>query len=379
MTVIDPVALAAHLIACPSVTPVDAGALSVLAEALAGLGFQIHDLTFEAEGTDPVRNLYAHRGNGAPHIMFAGHTDVVPPGDRGQWSNDPFVPTIQNGILIGRGANDMKASIAAFVAAVSRLSDQWPGMISLLITGDEEGVAINGTAKVLPWMKAQGFSPDLCIVGEPSSAKVLGDMIKIGRRGSLSGVVSVMGAQGHVAYPHLADNPIPRLIKLAASLDAITLDPGTDWFQPSNLEITSIDVGNQATNVIPAKGSLKFNIRFNDTYHSDDLIKILRDSLDQASANRDYSLDIHVSGEAFLTKPGDLSTLVSEAVQSVTGRTPELSTTGGTSDARFIRHYCPVVECGLVGLTMHKIDEQVPIADVLALSEIYQRILERAA
>ncbi len=376
---VDPVDLAVKLIACPSVTPADAGALSVLSDALMALDFEVHDLTFSAPGTDPVRNIYAHRGIAGPHIMYAGHTDVVPPGDKAQWSTDPFTPVVQNGILIGRGANDMKASIAAFVAAVSRLDREWPGTISLLITGDEEGVAVNGTAKVLPWMAESGFRPDMCIVGEPSSAKALGDMIKIGRRGSLSGTVSVNGAQGHVAYPHLADNPIPRLIRLAVALDALELDKGNDWFQPSNLEITSIDVGNPATNVIPARGSFKFNIRFNDTYHSSDLIEKIRQALDAASDNREFDLNIHVSGEAFLTRPGKLSTLVSEAVHHVTGRTPELSTTGGTSDARFIRHYCPVVECGLVGLTMHKIDEQVPVADVLALSEIYQRIMERAA
>jgi succinyl-diaminopimelate desuccinylase len=272
----------------------------------------------------------------------------------------------------------MKSAIAAFVAAVSHLENAGPGTISLLITGDEEGDAINGTVKVLPWMEARGIKPDFCIVGEPTSSRVLGDMIKIGRRGSLSGTLTVLGAQGHVAYPHLADNPIPRLIKLASALDGINLDSGNEWFQASNLEITTIDVGNPAGNVIPAKASLKFNLRFNDTYHSRDLIALIRTSLDHAAGNRDYDLSIRVSGEAFLTKPGPLSDLVVDAIQHVTGRTPDLSTTGGTSDARFIRHTCPVIECGLVGLTMHKIDEHVPLADLEALTLIYRRILERA-
>jgi succinyl-diaminopimelate desuccinylase len=375
----DPITLTLDLIACPSVTPNDEGAQSVLTRALETLGFRVHDLVFADEGDpSPVRNLFAVRGSGWPHIMFAGHTDVVPPGDLNQWSNDPFKPQITNGILIGRGANDMKSAIAAFIAAVARLDPDHPGTISLLITGDEEGIAINGTAKVLPWMAARGIRPDFCIVGEPTSSKKLGDMIKIGRRGSLNGILTVTGAQGHVAYPHLADNPIPHLVKLAAALDGLQLDQGTDWFQPSNLEITSIDVGNTATNVIPPKATLRFNIRFNATYQSQDLIALLRQTLDQAADGHSYQLDIQVSGEAFFTEPGHLTDLVSDAIAAVCSNRPELSTTGGTSDARFIRHYCPVVECGLVGASMHKIDEHVPVADIDALSRIYFEILTRA-
>jgi succinyl-diaminopimelate desuccinylase len=374
----DPIALTLDLIACPSVTPKDEGAQSVLTRALENLGFRVHDLVFADEGDpNPIRNLFASRGSGGPHIMFAGHTDVVPPGDISQWSNDPFKPQIKEGILIGRGANDMKSAIAAFIAAVSRLGPDQPGTISLLITGDEEGIAINGTAKVLPWMAERGIKPDFCLVGEPTSSKQLGDMIKIGRRGSLNGTLTVLGAQGHVAYPHLADNPIPRLIKLASALDGLQLDQGTEWFQASNLEITSIDVANPATNVIPPKATLRFNIRFNATYLSQDLIALVRETLDRAADGHAYHLEVQVSGEAFFTEPGPLTELVSDAIETVCGHRPELSTTGGTSDARFIRHTCPVVECGLVGASMHKIDEHVPVADVEALSRIYFEILTR--
>jgi succinyl-diaminopimelate desuccinylase len=375
----DPIALTLDLIACPSVTPRDEGAQSVLTSALENLGFRVHDLVFADEGDpNPIRNIFAVRGSGWPHVMFAGHTDVVPPGDISQWSNDPFKPQIKDGILIGRGANDMKSAIAAFIAAAARLAPDHPGTISLLITGDEEGVAINGTAKVLPWMAARGIRPDFCIVGEPTSSKKLGDMIKIGRRGSLNGMLTVLGAQGHVAYPHLADNPIPRLIKLASALDGLQLDQGTEWFQASNLEITSIDVGNAATNVIPPKAALRFNIRFNATYLSQDLIALVREVLDRAADGHAYQLDVQVSGEAFFTEPGHLTDLVSDAIEAVCGARPELSTTGGTSDARFIRHCCPVIECGLVGASMHKIDEHVPVADIEALSRIYFEILTRA-
>ena len=372
----DAVELARELIACPSITPADAGALSIMARQLSALGFDCHDLTFQAPGTEAVRNLFAIRGKDGRHFCFAGHTDVVPTGDLAAWSDDPFAATVKDGWLIGRGSADMKGAIAAFTAAAAAMPRDHRGRISLLLTGDEEGAAINGTAKVLNWMRERNLVPDLCLVGEPTCVDELGDMIKIGRRGSLSGVLSVTGQQGHVAYPHLADNPIPRLIALAAALEAIALDSGTEWFQPSNLEITSIDVGNSATNVIPARGTLRFNIRFNSTYRSQALMALIRSAL--AATGHAFELEFQVSGEAFFTEPGALSDLVSNSVVAVTGRKPELSTTGGTSDARFIRDYCPVVEFGLVGKSMHKVDERTRIADVIALTKIYAEIIAKS-
>ncbi len=375
---IDAVALAQDLIRCPSVTPRDDGALGVLEAALTPLGFVCHRLRFKQEGTAPVENLYARLGTEGPNFCFAGHTDVVPPGELKGWSIDPFAGAIHNDRLYGRGAVDMKGAIAAFVAAVSRrLAADGPpaGSISLLITGDEEGVAINGTKKVLDWLAARGETLDACVVGEPTNPKALGDMIKIGRRGSLTGHLTVFGAQGHTAYPHLADNPLPRLVRMLAAITEKPMDEGTAHFQPSTLALTTIDVGNPATNVIPAQGKATFNIRFNDAHTPASIESWLRGCFDAVGGA--YELDIHCSGESFLTAPGPLTELVAEAVETATGRRPEYSTTGGTSDARFIKNFCPVVEFGLVGQTMHKLDEHTLVSDLNGLSAIYEVILQR--
>lgn len=375
---IDAVALAQDLIRCPSVTPRDDGALGVLEAALTPLGFTCHRLRFEQEGTAPVDNLYARLGTAGPNFCFAGHTDVVPPGELKGWSIDPFAAEIHNGKLYGRGAVDMKGAIAAFVAAVSRrLAAGGPpaGSISLLITGDEEGVAINGTKKVLDWLAERGERLDACVVGEPTNPKALGDMIKIGRRGSLTGYLTVYGAQGHTAYPHLADNPLPRLVRMLAAITEKPMDEGTEHFQPSTLALTTIDVGNPANNVIPAQGKATFNIRFNDAHTPASIEAWLRGCFDAVGGA--YDLTIQCSGESFLTAPGPLTELVADAVEGATGRRPEYSTTGGTSDARFIKNFCPVVEFGLVGQTMHKVDEHTAVADLHGLSAIYETILER--
>ncbi|MBP2292314.1 succinyl-diaminopimelate desuccinylase [Azospirillum rugosum] len=372
----DPVAVAQALIRCPSVTPEDSGALGVLEAALTPLGFACHRLRFEQEGTAPVENLYARLGTEGPNFCFAGHTDVVPPGELKGWSIDPFSAEIHNGRLYGRGAVDMKGAIAAFVAASARhLRDHGApkGSISLLITGDEEGVAINGTKKVLGWLKEKGEKLDACVVGEPTNPKALGDMIKIGRRGSMTAFLTVFGAQGHVAYPHLADNPLPRLARMLAAITAEPLDGGTAHFQPSNLELTTIDVGNPAHNVIPAQGKATLNIRFNDSHTPDTLLAWLRERFDAVGGA--YELEHFVSGDSFLTPPGPLTELVAEAAQAVTGRRPEYSTTGGTSDARFIKDFCPVVEFGLVGQTMHKVDENTTLDDLTRLTDIYGAVL----
>ncbi|MCW2235876.1 succinyl-diaminopimelate desuccinylase [Azospirillum canadense] len=372
----DPVAVAQALIRCPSVTPEDSGALGVLEAALKPLGFACHRLRFEQEGTAPVENLYARLGTEGPNFCFAGHTDVVPPGERKGWSIDPFSGEIHNGRLYGRGAVDMKGAIAAFVAASARrLRDHGApkGSISLLITGDEEGVAINGTKKVLGWLKEKGEKLDACVVGEPTNPKALGDMIKIGRRGSMTAFLTVFGAQGHVAYPHLADNPLPRLARMLAAITAEPLDGGTAHFQPSNLELTTIDVGNPAHNVIPAQGKATLNIRFNDSHTPGTLLAWLRERFDAVGGA--YELEHFVSGDSFLTPPGPLTELVAEAAQAVTGRRPEYSTTGGTSDARFIKDFCPVVEFGLVGQTMHKVDENTTLDDLTRLTDIYGAVL----
>lgn len=372
----DPIALAQALIRCPSVTPEDAGALAVLEAALRPLGFVCHRVRLEEAGTAPVENLYARLGTAAPNFCFAGHTDVVPAGDASRWSVDPFGGEIINGRLFGRGAADMKGAIAAFVAAVGRvLAEQGPppGSISLLITGDEEGVSINGTRKMLGWLAERGERLDACVVGEPTNPHALGEMIKIGRRGSLYGALTVCGAQGHSAYPHLADNPLPRLLRMLSALTEGELDSGTAHFQPSTLALTSIDVGNTAGNVIPAQGSAAFNIRFNDSHTAASLEARLRQAFDAVGGA--YDLRLTVSGEAFLTPPGPLSERVADAVARVTGRRPELSTTGGTSDARFIKSVCPVVEFGLIGETMHKVDENVALSDLEGLTGVYTQIL----
>ncbi len=378
MADIDPVDLSVALIRCPSVTPEEAGALDVLGEALKGLGFTVTRLPFSDPGSPAVDNLFARLGSGRPHFCFAGHTDVVPVGDRDAWTDDPFAATRRDGTIFGRGAADMKCAIAAFTAAtadfLARRGGGFAGTISLLITGDEEGPAVNGTRKVLEWLAAQGEVPDACLVGEPTNPEKLGQMIKIGRRGSLVGELTVRGTAGHSAYPHLADNPIRRLVPMLAALNEAELDKGNAHFQPSTVEITTIDVGNEATNVIPATAFARFNIRFNDEHSGASLETWLRRTFDAIGG--DYDLSVSVSGESFLTEPGPLSDLVSAAAERVTGVRPELSTTGGTSDARFIQAYCPVVEFGMVGKTMHKVDEQASVDDIEALRRIYDEVLD---
>jgi succinyl-diaminopimelate desuccinylase len=375
---VDALALAQALIRCPSVTPADAGALDVLESVLKGLGFRTERLPFEDAEAERVDNLYARLGESAPHFCYAGHTDVVPEGNRAEWAVDPFAGEVRDGVLYGRGAADMKGAIACFVAALSDYlktnRGRAPGSISLLITGDEEGVAINGTRKMLDWLKANGEVIDVCVVGEPTNPQALGDMIKIGRRGSINAEITVNGTAGHVAYPHLADNPVPRLIEILTRLTARKLDDGTAHFQPSNLEVTTVDVGNTATNVIPGQARARINIRFNDLHSGAELENWIRETC--ASAGGDVDLKVRISGEAFLTPPGQLSNLISGAVERVTGRTPELSTSGGTSDARFIKDACPVAEFGLVGQTMHKVNEQVAVQDLEDLTRIYREILD---
>ena len=379
----DLVGLAQALIRCPSVTPADAGALGVLAEALRGLGFACRRLRFEAPGTAPVDNLYARLGSGRPNFCFAGHTDVVPAGAAEAWSHAPFAAELGDGALYGRGATDMKGAIAAFAAAAAGFAAErgadLGGSISLLITGDEEGPAVNGTAKVLQWMAENGEVIDSCLVGEPTNAAVLGDTVKIGRRGSLSCTLTVEGSAGHVAYPDLADNPIPRLVRMVDALIAHELDGGTEHFQPSHLEVTSIDVANPAANVIPARAHARFNVRFNDRHTGASLrLRIEAVLAEAAGAGARWRLDAELGGEAFLTPPGRLSEIIAGAIEEVTGLRPALATTGGTSDARFIKDVCPVAEFGLVGRTMHKTDECVEVADLHRLEAIYRAVLERA-
>lgn len=376
---LDPVTLAQDMIRCPSVTPAEGGVLDHLQSVLSDLGFTCHRLVFSDTDTPDVDNLYARIGDGAPHFCFAGHSDVVPIGDKGGWRLEPFAGVISENRLYGRGAADMKSAIAAFAAAVgdhlAARNGEPAGSISFLITGDEEGPAINGTVKMLSWLAARGERIDACIVGEPTNPNYLGEMIKIGRRGSLTGRLTVNGTQGHAAYPHLADNPLSRLLRMLAPLAAETLDAGSDHFPPTTAAVTSIDTGNEATNVIPAKASAVFNIRFNDLHSSATLGAWLRETFDAVGG--DYDLTLSCSGESFLTEPGPLSALVAEAVKTVTGHQPELSTTGGTSDARFIQKYCPVVEFGLVGQTMHKVNEHVPVDDIRNLTAVYRAVLDR--
>jgi succinyl-diaminopimelate desuccinylase len=371
-TALDPAALAAALIRRPSVTPKDEGALDIVAGALERLGFDCHRLVF-----GDIHNLYARRGNGRPHLCFAGHTDVVPPGRVEGWSVDPFSAAVRNGALWGRGAIDMKGAIAAFIAAAKRFFDQrrdFVGSVSLLITGDEEGDAVNGTRRVLDWLEERGETIDACLVGEPTSAQQLGDMVKIGRRGSMTGRLTVHGVQGHTAYPHRADNAAHRLVAMLHALTTAAFDRGSEHFQPSTLQVSTIDIGNPAPNVIPAAARAVFNIRFNDCWTSEKLERWLRERLDAIGGR--YTLDISVSGESFLVAPGVLSDRLAEAIRRVTGRTPELSTTGGTSDARFIQAHCSVAEFGLVGETMHKVDERVELSDLADLTAIYHAFLD---
>ncbi len=375
--VVDAVELARALIRCPSVTPEDGGSQETLARVLESLGFVCHRMTFEASGTPDVQNLYARLGTASPNFCFAGHTDVVPVGDPDAWTADPFGAEIRDGVLYGRGAADMKGAIAAFVGAVSRFLDErdgkFDGSISLLITGDEEGPAVNGTVKVLRWMEERGERIDDCLVGEPTNPTRLGEMIKIGRRGSLSGWITVRGVQGHTAYPQLADNPLPRLARMLSALADTPIDDGTDHFQPSNLQLTTVDVGNPATNVIPAAARAAFNIRFNDLHSGESILAWVRERLD--SVGGDYELETRLTGESFLTPPGRLSDLIQRAIGSAVDGEAALSTTGGTSDARFIKDYCAVAEFGAVGQTMHKVDERVSLADLAALGQIYEGVL----
>jgi succinyl-diaminopimelate desuccinylase len=369
----DPVDLALRLIACPSVTPADAGAQQVIAEALETLGFTVHRFAAGGPPDGPVDNLFASRGTGAPHFAFAGHSDVVPPGNG--WTSGAFEPAIRGGLLHGRGAVDMKGAIAAFLAAVARVPEH-RGTLSLIITGDEEGPATHGTLALMEWMEARGIRPDLCLVGEPTSDARLGDTIKIGRRGSVNMWIEVPGTQGHVAYPHLADNPATRLLRILDEVTRWRLDEGNRWFQPSNLEVTEIDVGNPATNVIPGLARARLNIRFNDEQRGAELVERVRAAVLRHAPRG--SLSAQISGEAFLTKPGPLSALVSEAIAEVTGLTATLSTSGGTSDARFLSRICPVVEFGLTNATMHKLDEAVALADLHSLTAIYEAVIRRA-
>jgi len=377
-TSIDAVELARALIRCPSVTPEDAGALDVLEGALRPLGFDCRRLPF-SDAVDRVDNLYARLGDAAPVFCFAGHTDVVPVGDEAAWSVAPFAAEIADGFLYGRGAVDMKGALAAFGAAVAaflegRGEKELPGSIALLVTGDEEGRSVNGTAKALEHLTREGERFAACLVGEPTNPKALGEMIKIGRRGSLNGRLAVGGVQGHTAYPDLADNPIPKLLTLLDALLGAPLDRGSEHFPPSHLEITTLDVGNPATNVIPGRAEAAFNVRFGDGFTAASLEKLLRARLDACGVA--YTLEIAVTGEAFLTEPGPLTDLVAAAVTQVTGKAPALGTTGGTSDARFLKDVAPVVEFGLAGSTMHKTDERVALADLEALTEIYRTVLD---
>jgi len=390
MTPKDPAENLAALIRCPSVTPAEGGALSALEAMLKPLGFSVERPVFSEDGTPDIENLYARLSGNGPHLMFAGHTDVVPVGDEAAWKHPPFSAAIDDGEMYGRGAVDMKGGIACFVAALARHIETHgkpKGSVSLLITGDEEGPAINGTTKLLDWAVAKGEKWDAAIVGEPTNPEKLGDMIKIGRRGSLSGTVVVNGRQGHAAYPHLADNPVRGLMTLVDALLVPDFDKGTKDFQPTNLEITSIDVGNPATNVIPAKATASFNIRFNDSWTDETLQAEIHNRLDVAARRRKYRkgrgepIEFELvwrdgPSHVFLTRDEKLIETLSDSVEAVTGRRPALSTSGGTSDARFIKDHCPVVEFGLVGRTMHMVDERVAVADLETLTDIYGRFIQ---
>ena len=383
----DALSIARDLIRCPSVAPLDAGALGILENILKSAGFELHRVTFGEAGTAEIDNLYARIGSAAPHLTFAGHTDVVPPGDETAWTVGAFSGEVRDGFLYGRGAVDMKGAIACSVAAVlgylrdhgGQPREDGKGSISFLITGDEEDISVNGTIKLLQWAAKRGEKFDHCVLGEPSNQEVLGDCIKIGRRGSQSGTLHVEGEQGHVAYPHRAQNPVPDISRLIVALSDEVLDCGTAQFEPSNLEFTSVDVGNPTANVIPGKARAKFNIRYNDAHTEGSLRKLVEERLAQAAGKR---IRAHIVWEpsnsnVFLTVPGPFTDLAVEVIEHVTGRRPELSTTGGTSDARFVASYCPVIEFGLVGRTMHRIDERAALSDLEKLTDIYRGILER--
>ncbi|MEM8694433.1 MAG: succinyl-diaminopimelate desuccinylase [Pseudomonadota bacterium] len=370
---IDPIKLLDALIACPSVTPEEGGAQALLGKTLEGLGFEVEHMISGEPPHGPVPNLLATRGSGGAHFAFAGHTDVVPPGKG--WTSDPFTAEIKGDLLYGRGAVDMKGSIAAFVAAVARV-DEPPGTISFIITGDEEGPAVHGTRALMTRMEERGIRPDMILVGEPTSQNRLGDTIKIGRRGSVNMWIDIVGKQAHVAYPHEGDNPITRLFRVGTRLHELDLDDGDEWFQPSNLEVVTVDVGNPASNVIPGEAHLRLNVRFNVHHTGEELVEKIRQIVEEEAPGARFKAMI--SGEAFLTEPGPLSDLVSASIRDMTGRTPELSTGGGTSDARFLHVLCPIVEFGLLNATMHKLDEAVAISDVHKLTEIYEGVLRRA-
>lgn len=374
----DPIHLTKELIRCPSVTPDQAGSLDVLEQWLTSLGFTVHRVTFEEAGYAPTENLYARLGTASPNICFAGHVDVVAPGNLADWHTPPFEPTIKDGMLYGRGAEDMKGAIGCMVAAIAQLIethtwDVGKASLSFLITADEEGIAINGTPKMLTWLRERHETLDYCLVGEPTNPNELGDMCKIGRRGSLLCVLTVNGTQGHVAYPERADNPITTLIAMLHALKSTPIDHGNAFFQPSNLEVTTVDVGNHSHNMIPAKATAEFNIRFNSEYTGASLIAWIRSLLD--SIGNPYELTTRISGESFLTQRGKLSDALVAAVQQITGKTPDLSTTGGTSDARFIKDVCPVIEFGTTGHTPHKLNERVSTDVLLGLRDIYREFL----
>jgi len=378
----DPVAIARDLVRCRSVTPAEGGALEFLDGVLRAAGFTVQRPKFAEPGTAEIENLYARIGTQGPHLVFAGHTDVVPPGDEAAWTHAPFAGEIHDGVLFGRGAVDMKGGVACFVAAaldyLAAVGGKPRGSISFLITGDEEDIAVNGTVKLLKWVAERGETFDHCILGEPTSAQALGDVIKIGRRGSLNGTLTVNGKQGHVAYPDRADNPIRSIVRIMSALMAEPLDQGSAHFDPSNLEFTSIDVGNRTVNVIPAEVRARFNIRFND-HHTRDVLKALIERRAAAAcAGARWRIDWEPSNaDVFLTPPSRFVDAVADSVAEIAGRRPVLSTSGGTSDARFIKNYCPVVEFGLVGRTMHQVDERTPTADLVTLTAIYRRIIER--
>ncbi len=385
----DPAEVLATLIRCPSVTPLEGGALSALEAMLKPMGFTVERPVFSEDNTPDIENLYARASGNGPHLMFAGHTDVVPVGDEKAWTHPPFAAEIANGELYGRGAVDMKGGIACFISALARHTEKHgkpKGSVSFLITGDEEGPAINGSVKLLEWAAAKGEKWDASIVGEPTNPDAIGDMIKIGRRGSLSGTIIVYGKQGHAAYPQLADNPVRGIMQLLDALLTPAFDKGTKDFQPSNLEVTTVDVGNPAVNVIPARATASFNIRFNDTWTDETLQAEIHNRLDRAAkktklrAGRKTPVDYEIIWRenpchVFLTKDDRLIDTLSKSVKAVTGRTPKLSTTGGTSDARFIKDYCPVVEFGLVGQTMHMVDERVALSDLETLTQVYERFI----
>jgi succinyl-diaminopimelate desuccinylase len=379
----DPVALARDLLRCPSVTPAEGGALGLIERVLKDAGFEVHRVTFAEPGTAPVENLYARIGHTRPHLMFAGHTDVVPPGDAGKWAHPPFAGEIVGGTLYGRGAVDMKGAVACAIAAaldhLAAQSGKPKGSISFLITGDEESIAVNGTVKLLKWAAERGETFDHCILGEPSNAASVGDTIKVGRRGSLNGTLVVTGKQGHVAYPERADNPVRGLVTLMSALMASPLDQGSARFSASNLEFTSIDIGNPVVNLIPGEARARFNIRFNDCHSQVSLKTLIEKRAGDAAGERvRWHIDWEPSNaDSFVAEPGPFVDLVSAAIKEVTAAAPTLSTTGGTSDARFIKNYCPVLEFGLVGQTMHQVDERTPVADLATLTAVYRAILDR--